>query len=345
MRAILTSDLHISEKRLDIYERLLDDITTLALHHRCKHVFVAGDVWDEKSGVRTKVLNLLHRKLAESKAKGVVWVLLRGNHEIEVKSKPHVTLLSLFSEVACVVNRPTLMTFDGVCVAWMPWYFGSVFKAGLTKLAHRARLFAGKKILIAHIGIDEGKISDSNYFRVPQNVRLADLHPDVFDLTTLGDYHLEQQFPNNTLYLGCPIPNHFGDAPSQGVWLLEANDQKVSLTGLSLLFTYPEFHTWVIKDADDLTRVMPTAKDRHKLKIPMSLMPLAQGLAKLPNFSLDIQADPKEAPVTLGRLESVDRNDFLSIIKEWAKVKQLGPEYVEEGQRWIRRAQEMSYGK
>jgi len=345
IRAICVADIHVNSKRLPIYEQLLDDITTLAVHYRCKFVFFLGDLWHEKHGVDSKVLNLCFRAFQNARAQGVVWVLLRGNHEIEVKSKPHETLLSLFSGPAVAINKPAIIRFDGVSIAWMPWYMGGNFRLLCRRVTDRLRTVPGKHILFAHVGLDEGSISASNHYRVPQNVRLRDLFPDFYDLICLGDYHATQQLADNVLYLGCPIPHMFGDAKQQGVWMLEATDTSVRLTDIDLLFTYPEFHTLIIKDEGDLLRVVPNTVDQYKLKIPAHLMPMAVDLAMKPNVTLDIETSPTDDPVTLGRLQGVDKTDYLAVIAHWVKSSGLNKEHESEAIRWFRLAQERTYGK
>jgi len=345
MRAILCADIHVHPRRLEIYEQLLDDITTLAVHHRCKFVYFLGDLWHEKHGVVPAVFCLLDRALRKARQRGVVWVLLRGNHEIEVKSKPHRTLLQLFGGCSAPVIRPAIHRFDGVTIAWLPWYMGPTFKSAARMLTDRLRLIPGKHILLSHVGLDEGSISASNHYRVPQNVRLRDLFPDFYDLICLGDYHATQQLADNVIYLGCPIPHMFGDVRQQGVWLLEATDTSVRLTDIDLLFTYPEFHTMIIREEGDLLRVVPNDVDQYKLKIPAHLMPMAVDLAMRPNVVLDIETSPTDDPVTLGRLQGVDKTDYLAVIAHWVKSSGLSKEHEKEAVRWFRLAQERTYGK
>ena len=111
-RYILCCDLHAQnkpERKLNTHKNLMREISNLGLRNLCVGIICAGDLWHEKFGVNLEVLQMVYSELRWAKDRGIPWTVLRGNHEIPVKSKPEQTLLSLFQDVCNVVIGPCLL--------------------------------------------------------------------------------------------------------------------------------------------------------------------------------------------------------------------------------------------
>lgn len=350
MRAIVTADLHCHAKRLQVHNLLMQDLTDLAIIHNCPYVIMAGDLWDQKHVINSDVYNMIYANLEDAKARGVTWFLLRGNHEITVKSDPHNTMLRLFDKVAVVLNKPTIFNDrEGNVIAFMPWYLHDYFIPYVHKLTTLVRRRKAKgdtrcAILVGHIGLDEGQLSASNYYRVPQRVALNHLHPDSYELVLLGDYHLRQFVDDHALYVGTPIPQTFADGPTQGVYLLQLAEGNATLSPLSLTRTYPQFYTHVIEDAQDLLTIDFT-KDHHKIRIPESLREYADKYSRLTNVIVEGLKD-KERELTTGRLVMGEGGlDLIAVFKQYCKLKGLKQVHYTTGVSYIQKAMEVNHGR
>lgn len=344
MKFLVTADLHVHnhDNRLPVYDTLIGDIIGLALAHKCDGVLVAGDLWDEKHGVNVEVLTFLYNRLKASKDLGMTWTLLRGNHEISMKSEPHVTLLDLFGGVAKVITKPKILANGDGAVACIPWYLQDQFIPIARKVTEKVAKYRGNHIMMAHIGLDEGQLSPSNFYRVPQRVSLQHLFPDSYDLILLGDYHMRQQLAPNVLYLGTPIPQDFADGPTQGVWLLEMSRGRVALTELALMHEYPQFLTHEPSSYADAATIDYT-KDNHKLKVPSHLAKDYVGLARA-----NVKVEGVKSEVVSServRLKSAQAEvlNHRDIFLDYAQVKKLTPVQRELGARYLARAETELY--
>lgn len=197
---------------------------------------------DEKTGVRVEVLSMLYRELERSRAASIPWIWLRGNHEIGVKTEPHKTYMTLFQAVCYVIVEPAVFQFPDYVLFFLPWYLPQPYIEAASNMAKLARTYQGRlKILISHIGLDEGKASPSNMY-VNQAVSLKHLEVEAYDLVSLWDYHVRQQLTPNCGYGGVPISHCHGDDLNNGVWLLDTAANIWEPIGLGERF--PQHRTW-----------------------------------------------------------------------------------------------------
>lgn len=343
MRFIVTADLHVKNRppgRIKDYRRLFRDITELGKMYNCQAVICAGDTWDEKHGVNVEVLLMIHEELRRAKKK-CPWILLRGNHCIPMKSEAEVTLLTLLKGVATIVNRPTAMHLpNGSHIAFMPWYLHDEFIPKAKTLTDHLKTKPGNSVMIAHIGLDEGQLSPSNYYRVPQRVALNHLYPDYYKLVMCGDYHMRQKVGKNALYLGTPIPQGFIDAPTQGVWLLDMEGTP-TLKDLELLYDYPQFYVHKIGSYSDICSV-DLSRDYHKIcgKGEVIRDIHSRGLHLRENVTTE--KIPEEKEVTASRLKSVDDSqDAEEIYEEFCQIKHWKNSAFTTGREYIKKAKEL----
>lgn len=281
MRLLVTADVHISDRlvngrsRLEVGERLLMDIGALAAHHKVTHVFINGDLWDKKHGTPRSVLRTIYRCLKHMKYQlGLKVHWIRGNHETPDNSECTDTLMSLFSEVCHTVIRPAVLDLPDTRIYMLPWYPSAQFIKMARQFAHAVQGKRGKKnILMAHVGLKEGRVSPSN-IQLPQRVNVGHLYPSFYDLVLLGDYHSHQMLSDNVLYTGAPIPHLFGDEGySEGPWLLDT--QTMEMETLELPHGYPKFRKWTLTgpevcipgySAADYNRIYAPASSHQTLR-------------------------------------------------------------------------------
>lgn len=233
MRAVLLADVHIRRDSIQTDRKLLRKVVTIAEANSCPYIICVGDLIHEKQGLGVEQLTMLYGELKRSRDKGIWWVWVRGNHEVAIKSEPETsTPMWLFQDVARVVIKQEILQFDDTTVAaFLPWYRAHEFVERARTIGDLMRQHYDKRrILFAHIGLDEGRASASNMY-INQGVGLLQIMQQHYDLVVLGDYHPRQWLSDRALYLGLPISREHGDDLDNGVWLLD--------TGMSQLYPIP----------------------------------------------------------------------------------------------------------
>lgn len=276
MRAIVTADIHIHRDRLATHKKLLRHITQQAKSNGAAYVFMVGDMWHEKGGVGVEQLSLIYDELRRAKQAGVLWVWVRGNHECGIKSRPHDTLMTLFQDVAFCAIEPQVLPLERACIALLPWYRSEEFKKAARALAAKAKQHDGTRILMAHVGLNEGKASSSNMY-VQQNVAIQDLVPKAYDIVLLGDYHHRQYLTDRILYLGCPISHAHGDDLDGGVWILDTDLNLLQPLGLERGL-FPQHRTWRIERPTDTMLIGYDKRDHNRIVVESSQVELYRGL-------------------------------------------------------------------
>lgn len=344
---ILCCDLHVRNTSHGInvlphYLKLMEEITSLAEEHGAQ-VIMAGDLWHEKHGVSTEVLLGIYRELANAKKAGIVWHLLRGNHEISVKSKPHQTLLTLFQSVARVYVQPAQFTAGSMNLVLMPWYLADEYNKRLKDICNDLQ-GRYRNVLISHIGLAEGQLSPSNYYRLPQGVKLSNLQPEKWKLVFLGDYHLTQMLDKHVFYGGAPIQHAFGDAPDQGVWLLDGTGPRIKVDRLALQGAYPRYITEQIHPNEPFTSVIEP-QNFYRFKVYYDDVPRVETLV---GHKSNVFIETLGAPMpdmTKRRLEQVNVADPKAVLAGYMDLIGAGPELRLLAEKHLRQAMEASYGK
>lgn len=281
MKFIVTADVHIHNKPYpnskELGKQVLDDLTRLCRQHRASGIIVVGDLWDQKHATPVEVLLTIQEWL-ETTCK-VYWV--RGNHECQSRTNPEESLIKLFEDVGgcshAIFNSPSSHCLGGnIYFHFVPWYPTERMKKELNKI-HESVLLAksrgskARNILFAHCGLREGKVSAEG-FRVPTDLSIKDLHPDLYEYVLLGDYHGHQFLADNVLYLGEPVPRTFGSFDTVGAWLLDLSEDRTKLEALSLPSKYPRFLIHHVGTGTDLAKPLDPF-DRHRITTIPEILP------------------------------------------------------------------------
>lgn len=328
---------------------LMRETTELAIELQCDHVICAGDLWHEKYGVNPDVLCMIYDELSYAQDKDMQWILLRGNHEIAAKTMPHKTLLRMYSDCATVIIEPKILA--GVDQAsgrryqlfMLPWYLPDTFIKKAANLAAHANASSVKhKILISHIGLNEGQLSPSNYYRVPQRVFLNHLRPNNYNLVLLGDYHMHQVLSPRAMYGGAPIQFAFGDAPDQGLWLLDLTGKVPEVSNVPLRKRYPRYTKIRLEPGEVLPELEP--EDYYRVEVHIEDYPQYED-----RVGMRLQFDPygiREVDDSTRRLTHLEGDDPVDIWRTFCHYKPVEKQaYVQMGEHFIKRAQTDLYGK
>lgn len=165
-----------------------------------------GDFLDRRKFVNFLTLNAVRsgfvQKLEEY---GVTMHCILGNHDIFFKNKSEVnSLQELFSDKFVVYNKPTLVEFDSLPVAMLPWINKENEAESLKFIADTPA-----EILFGHLELNGYQVFRGTIFEGGMN---ADLFKR-FSAVYTGHFHTRHS-NNNIHYLGCPYQitmNDYGE--------------------------------------------------------------------------------------------------------------------------------------
>jgi DNA repair exonuclease SbcCD nuclease subunit len=190
--------------------------------HRCcaevrrrggERVVVAGDVFHTRGSVSPSVFNPLRQALADEVERGMAFIIMPGNHDLEGK-----TSQSLTSAVAMLQGLPRVSVFHRPIVmpsvALVPWE-PDLEKLLATATTLGARCQSDMTDLILHTGIDGVLTGMPDHGLTPD--RLADLG---FRRVFAGHYHHHKDMGRGVWSIGAPTHQTWSDVGSRAGWLI-----------------------------------------------------------------------------------------------------------------------------
>lgn len=344
MKFLVCGDYHCRNKpegAFYTYRKLVRATTLKAEREGCSFIFHCGDLIHEKHCVLVDLLIMLYTEFEFAQTKGVRWVLMPGNHDIPAKHKPTQCILHLFKKVAVVYINRAQLKGPGWSIYLNPWRLPEAFKAQSKELYIWSKSDINPfKLQLAHIGLAEGLLSPSNTYRAPSAIRVVDLYPGAYTMTMCADYHTTQTLHDKLMYMGAPIAHMHGDAPNQGVWIVDT--QTASFRQTDLPGTWPEFFTHNLTTKQDL-EVLP--HNNYKLRVSSELRPYYElKFGGKPNVKIEVVGDGLQRIPTARRLEGVNDGDNRSILKIWLQKKgYTDPAYYEAGDEYLSKAEGWLY--
>jgi DNA repair exonuclease SbcCD nuclease subunit len=334
MRFLVVADLHININKLNIGINLMDSIERTAIREAVQNIVVVGDLWDEQHTPPARVLIMIKNKLLRWCSLGFTVFWVRGNHEVNTKSKPEDSYIGLYDNIdhrLRIINSPEYQAFPPDIAVWfLPWYPVDEFKyyAEQFKIQSTQCPWARVKLLFSHIGLAEGNVSPTNVYTLNSKISVSDIYPEYYDWVLLGDIHITQYLRKNTLYCGCPIQLSFGDRPNQGAFVLDCSLGKGVLTNVHLdrdeLF--PRYVQYEITEELQLHTLTESPDNYVRLKVDVNLLGLANTLFKqyINTRRWNIEPLPiQKEKQNKGRMENVQENDTEKILDTWLDGKGL----------------------
>lgn len=251
-RILVTADWHINSNRLERGFGLARSVMATALLHQITHVFVVGDLLDEKERYSLDLLAGLAGIFEEYADAGLDLYWIRGNHEVPLSSRPTHTIMKVFRNLCWTVDTASVVEVgDDLSVFCLPWYPAEMFKERSKNLAHKTTTHKGRAhLLLAHVGLSEGELEGG--FRIEQPIQLCDLHCDNYHQVWLGDYHKHQKVGPRAYYCGVPISHRHGEENPNRVWVFDSVLRRAEPVDLAVKF--PGHVTYTIESRDDLPR-------------------------------------------------------------------------------------------
>jgi len=203
--ALLNEDL-LTDRALEI-DLVFKEIIDRTLENGINYLFIAGDLFHRRNIRSDAINNLVRSRLKYAKDKGLQVILIAGNHD-QASVSGKVTVLSMFSDICTVVDKPEIITIEGIDFFCLPYeeYLGS--KKSLEILLKSSR--NPSKVLLAHIGIIDALLSGFDHVS-KEPIKLSELHLEEFIYGYFGHYHLPQTIGKHAMYVGSPCAHSLSD--------------------------------------------------------------------------------------------------------------------------------------
>lgn len=250
------------------------DMRDYAYDNGIRNVLFCGDMFHNRATLDVTALNALFTVLKTFPDYGIDVTAIAGNHDDVDNSENPETSLRVFSEFITVIETPTVVIpyeADGEPNYRFPILAVPYSKSKDRTLAAVQELygridkhwkpgFYDSPILIAHAGIDGGKVG-SGMFSMKDTYSLSDFMPEKFSFLAFGHYHQPQFLAKNAVYCGSICQNDFGDELpdfNNGFFVLDTD----SMSATFVESQSPRFIT--IRSEDDLkTYDEETLKNAH----------------------------------------------------------------------------------
>lgn len=256
MSALLTSDLHLSQRPRDEYRfDLFPWLVKQAKKHGCTNIFILGDLTDEKDRHTSIFVHKVIDSIKLLVDSGLKVGLLKGNHDYLAEAYPFFAFLELLSQSVRYYVWPTLdVSSYKEPVLWLPFARdGSVLPSGDTSELRSC------KYVFLHQTVTGARASNGQVMDGVDPQLFSSWSPKLYS----GDIHVPQ-IVGDIEYVGSPYHVHFGDEYKPRVILL--NDK--SATDLH----FPTIKKQVIRmrDLEDLP-LLEGFKDGDQVKVVMTL--------------------------------------------------------------------------
>lgn len=325
MLIVLGADPHGSgrtDEELDLSIKVFEDAYEIAEREGAEYVFWLGDMLHFKYGLELRLLLEEAEIVREYRRRGIKTRMLPGNHDKPFAKERDKVAIKLIGDEEEIVCKPRVEIVEGTMYAYLPWFPPDEFKQYSNQLAEQASRHPGLKFLFSHVSLAEGFVSPSNY-QVEQQIRMGDLHPDVWDKVFLGDYHSHQNVGTKIVYLGAPRPTTFGDAGNRGFWLLDVrNNGTWYFTNVGLVSKFPEYHQLTIGPGDD--PIIPDWDPYNKYIVTCSSSHLGELNTRYPGAILKTLPGTFTIPKQARFSDVVTSNPVLTF-RSWMELKGLDP--------------------
>lgn len=187
----IIGDLHVTHKSLDIIDKLFSKIESMN-----NSTIIMGDVFDTKEILRGKCLNLVYRRLKDSKLE---YYIIVGNHDLfNLTSKEHT--LEVLKELPNVTIIDKLTELESNVFAIPYIHDVEELKATIKNIPKNAALFAHLELKGFDFG--NGFICDKG---------MTGKSFTKFKRVISGHFHKYQE-KNNLTYIGASYSMSFGEA-------------------------------------------------------------------------------------------------------------------------------------
>ena len=213
MKFVILSDTHCGIRNsssifIDYQERFYSEVLfPYMLENDIKHIVHLGDYYENRKFINFRALNANRvHFLAKLREYGMTMDIIPGNHDTYFRNTNDLNslkeLLGHYMEEVNIIMKPTVMTYDGMKMALIPWIAPDNHKKTMSFLKR-----CKADILGAHLELAG--------FEVYPGMKMAhgmDTEPfSKFEMVLSGHYHTKSH-SDNIYYLGSQMEFFWNDA-------------------------------------------------------------------------------------------------------------------------------------
>lgn len=309
------SDSITGNSRLTNQINALDDIMSTA-RSEGRIVLFLGDLFHQRGRVATNVFN--HAMDVLGRYSDVSIIAIEGNHDNVSNSINSISSLEPFTVLP---NFKLIEKYQKITIDNGDTIVGISYGEEYEELKKFIRENSAT-ILMAHLGV-EGALG-AGKSKLDGAFTVGDLMSDTnYSLTLLGHYHKQQYFLNNSLYVGNPVAQDFGDEGDKGYFKFDTINNRVDIDTLEFVpLNYPHFIKITSDNIGDFDNIEELSENNF-IRVVLPESTIKETTLKedsLPdNVRLEKQIVSKDAD---SRIDISDDTDTVSIVKKWGSVYQ-----------------------
>ena len=213
MKIAILNDTHCgirnsSDIFLDNAEKFYTDVFfPYILDNNIKHIIHLGDIYDNRKFINFRALHR-HRKMFLNKLREykITMDIIPGNHDTYFKNTNDLNslkeLLGHFTDCINIIMEPTVMNYDGLDFALLPWIAQDNEAKSLDFIKNTKALYLGGHLDITGFEMMKGTVNAHG-----MSVDLFDRFDGVYS----GHFHTKSS-KNNIHYLGSQMEFFWNDA-------------------------------------------------------------------------------------------------------------------------------------
>ncbi|MBT4661063.1 MAG: recombinase [Candidatus Marinimicrobia bacterium] len=213
MKIAIINDTHWSARGdsqlfFDYFMKFFDDVFFPYLKENdIKTIIHAGDLMDRRKFVNFNILNQIRTKFMDKlRDEGIEMHCILGNHDVYYRNTNSVnSLRELFSDDIIIYENPTVVNFDGLDIALLPWVNKENYDESINFIKT-----AASPILIGHLELDGYDVMRGIKHAGGMNAKIFNRYEQVFT----GHFHCRQKH-DNIYYLGTQYQITFADLKEQ----------------------------------------------------------------------------------------------------------------------------------
>ena len=247
MKICLLNDTHFgargdSQLFFDYFMKFFDDVLFPYLkENEIKTILHAGDFMDRRKYVNYSILNQVRKRFIDRlKEEGIDFHCIVGNHDVYYRNTNEVnSLRELFFDDFTLYEEPTVVNFDGLDLALLPWINKTNYETSVDFIKT-----ASAPILIGHLELNGYQVLHGIQYQGGNGMdpNLFNRYEQVYS----GHFHCRQE-KDNIYYFGTQYQITFADLnDTKGFHVLDTNTRELEF----IENPFKMFHTLTYNDKD-----------------------------------------------------------------------------------------------
>ena len=262
VKIAILNDTHFSARGdsqlfFDYFMKFFDDVFFPYLkENNIKTIIHAGDLMDRRKFVNFNILNQVRtRFMNRLHDDGIEMHCILGNHDVYYKNTNKVnSIRELFSNDLILYEEPTIVNFDGLDIALLPWVNKENFDESINFIAT-----AAAPVLVGHLELYGYDVIRGVKYNEGMDANLFNRYEQVLT----GHFHCKQEH-GNIYYLGTQYQITFADLnETKGFHVYDTNTREIEF----IENPYKMFHSITYNDeegpVDSEAKNYPHLKDAY----------------------------------------------------------------------------------